>query len=257
MHYLHYRESGEQSPGGSPLLFLHGLFGSSSNWGRVVSHFASKHRCILPDLRNHGRSFHATDVEYEAQADDLIRLMNHLDIKTANIIGHSMGGKVAMELALEYPERCDKLVVVDIAPVRYRHGFGEIIDSLRSIDLALLGSRQEADNLLGKRLADPGLRGFLLQNLVRDDGRWIWRLNLEALAEGQQEIVGFPAKRRRPYAGQSLFVAGEKSTYINYPDHATIQPLFPGASIVTIPGAGHWVYAEKPGPFIDQLERFL
>ena len=95
MHYLHYRESGEHSSGASPLLFVHGLFGSSSNWGRVVSHFASKHRCILPDLRNHGRSFHATDVGYEAQADDLIRLMNHLDIKTASIIGHSMGGLIA------------------------------------------------------------------------------------------------------------------------------------------------------------------
>jgi len=257
MHYLHYRDNGEHSSGGSPLLFLHGLFGSSSNWGSVVSHFTVRHRCILPDLRNHGRSFHAADVGYSAQADDLIRLMNHLDIERANIIGHSMGGKVAMELALEYPGRCDKLVVVDIAPVSYRHGFGEIIDSLSSIDLALLGSRQEADNLLGKRLADPGLRGFLLQNLVRENGQWSWRLNLEALAQGQQEIVGFPEKRRRPYVGKSLFVAGEKSTYINYQDHATIQQLFPGARIVTIPGAGHWVYAEKPGAFVEQLERFL
>lgn len=257
MHALHYRESGEQSSGGSPLIFLHGLFGSSSNWGRVVSHFAARHRCILPDLRNHGRSFHAPDVGYQAQADDLIRLMNHLDIEKAHIIGHSMGGKVAMQLALEYPGRCEKLVVVDIAPVGYRHGFGEIIESLRSIDLELLGSRQEADNLLARRLSDPGLRGFLLQNLVRDDGRWIWRLNLEALAEGQKEIVGFPVQRRRPFGGQSLFVAGEKSSYINYQDHATIQQLFPGARIVTIPGAGHWVYAEKPGPFIEQLELFL
>ena len=257
MHALHYRESGEQASGNSPLLFLHGLFGSASNWGRVVSHFSATHRCILPDLRNHGRSFHTSDVGYQAQADDLIRLMNHLGIESANFIGHSMGGKVAMQLALEYPRRCNKLVVVDIAPVSYRHGFGEIIDSLRSIDLDLLGSRQEADNLLAGRLDNPGLRGFLLQNLVRDNGRWTWRLNLEALAQGQQEIVGFPVQRRRPFSGESLFIAGEKSGYINYQDHGVIQSLFPGATIVTIPGAGHWVYAEKPVLFIEQLEHFL
>ena len=114
MQLLHYRESGESPAGDSPLLFLHGLFGSASNWGRVVTHFSARHRCIVPDLRNHGRSFHAREVGYPVQAADLLRLLDHLAIETACIIGHSMGGKVAMQFALDYPQRCRKLVVVDI-----------------------------------------------------------------------------------------------------------------------------------------------
>jgi esterase len=257
MQLLHYREYGDSGGGGIPLLFLHGLFGSASNWGRVVTHFSAQHRCIAPDLRNHGRSFHTGEVGYRDQAEDLIRLMDHLAIESASLIGHSMGGKVAMQLALEYPQRCRKLVVVDIAPVRYRHGFGDIIESLRSIDLGLLGSRHEADVLLAKHLADPGLRGFLLQNLVRHDGNWEWRLNLEALAAGQEKIVGFPPQHGRHFAGETLFVAGEQSGYINFQDHATIHAFFPGATIVTITGAGHWVYAQQPAAFIEQLELFL
>lgn len=239
------------------MLFLHGLFGSSANWGSIARHFSASRFCIVPDLRNHGRSFHSPDVSYQAQADDVLRLMDHLDIEKADIIGHSMGGKVAMQLALKHPHRCSQLAVVDIAPVSYRHGFHEIIESLASIDLSMLGSRHEADSLLARKLEGAGLRGFLLQNLVRENGNWGWRLNLQALADGEKSIVGFPSTFSRHFGGEALFVAGETSSYINYQDHETIHGLFPEARIVTIPGAGHWVYADKPEAFIEKLELFL
>jgi esterase len=252
---LYYRQSGSDLD--PPLLFLHGLFGSSANWGRIVRHFEKHYHCIVPDMRNHGRSPHDADVSYHALAGDVDELMRELSLESVHLVGHSMGGKAAMVMALQQPHRISSLVVVDIAPVSYAHSFSAIVGALQRVDLHTLAGREEADAQLSSSLPDAAVRAYLLQNLVKSGGRWQWRVGLENLAAGATEIIAFPQMRGQIFAGDTLFLHGERSPYVDERGQQAARRLFPRAAFIEIEDAGHWLYAEQPQQFIRQLERFL
>ncbi len=252
---LNYRElaSDLSNP---PLMMLHGLFGAASNL-QIVGREIARHRpVILPDLRNHGRSPHADDVSYQAMAEDILRLMDHLDCDHADLLGHSMGGKVAMWLALNYPDRVNHLIVADISPVTYPNRFQQIIKAMQTVDLDRLGTRQQADESLAGYLSDAALRGYLLQNLVHVDGHWSWRINLPQLASNIECIMEFP-QTSAEYAKPVLFLKGENSDYISEMHEGTLYRLFPLAEIETVQNAGHWLYAEQPAFFTRMVCGFL
>ena len=252
---LHFRQSGsKQNP---PLLFLHGLFGSSANWGRIARHFEADYHCILPDLRNHGGSPHDADVSYQAQAADVQELMRQLSIDSAVFIGHSMGGKVAMTQALTQPHSVDSLIVVDIAPVHYAHRFTTIFTTLQQLDLRSLQDREHADSQLAHSIDEAAIRAYLLQNLVRKNGQWQWRINLDSLHADMDAVMDFPGYTGREYAGGALFLHGERSNYVDQSGRQAAIKLFPNVDFVEVENAGHWVYAEQPERFIHYVEDFL
>jgi pimeloyl-ACP methyl ester carboxylesterase len=255
---LYTREYGHPDPGSTSILLLHGLFGSSANWHGIARRLEESRHVLVPDLRNHGRSAWDDVMDYPAMAGDLIALLDARGIDQAILVGHSMGGKVAMWLALHRPERVRALVPVDIAPVRYDHSFAGILRALESVPLDSLTNREEADRALAEHLETAALRAYLLQNLVKQAGRWAWRINLRALGRNMANIVGFPEEASgRPYVGDTLFVYGANSDYVG-PEHAAAaRQLFPFARMRVIPGAGHWVYSDEPEAFARALEAFL
>ena len=181
---LYYRSYGNTLGSHPPLVFLHGLFGSAANWHGIATALKGDHRIIVPDLRNHGRSPHADDVSYPAMVADVVRLLDRLDLAPVTVIGHSMGGKTAMQLALTHTARLDRLVVADIAPVAYPNRFATVLTALDRLPLAALERRDDANTRLVDDIPEPGVRAYLLQNLVRTkDGRFAWRMNLAALRE--------------------------------------------------------------------------
>ncbi|AKH21581.1 alpha/beta fold hydrolase [Sedimenticola thiotaurini] len=254
---LHYREYGSYSDHHPTLIFLHGLLGSSSNWHSLARGLGDHYHVLVPDLRNHGRSPHDDDVSYPALARDLAQLIDEQGLESALLIGHSMGGKAAMWLALEQPELVCGLVVVDIAPVAYPNRFGVIYEALHAVEQTRVGSRAEADAILAGYLDDVSLRQFLLQNLQHAGGDWRWRMNLAALTRGMSDIVGFPACDNLSYSGPSLFIYGGLSDYVQPEAKPLIQRLFPRADLQKIPQVGHWVYAEQPQAFSAILGKFL
>lgn len=253
---LYYREYGEPDSG-SPLVFLHGLFGSSTNWGRIATAFSDTYHCIVPDLRNHGRSFHDDAVDYAAQSSDLVDLLKQLGVEKATFIGHSMGGKVAMFLALNKPGIVDKLVVVDMAPRAYTHSFATILQALEQIDLEKLASRMQADELLAATIPESGVRAYLLQNLVRASDGWRWRINIESLSSGITAILDFPVEADKSFSGAACFIYGKQSSYVDEKGKAAIRHYFPNHQLTGIDGAGHWVYADQPDAFIEVMSGFL
>jgi esterase len=248
---LHHRILGE----GPALIILHGLFGSLNNWQTLARRFAAGRAVHLLDQRNHGRSPHDARHDYALLGADLLEYMDQQGLRDATLLGHSMGGKVAMQAALVAPGRVDRLIVVDIAPRAYDPAHDDLMEALASLDLSSCATREEADARL--LVPDATVRQFLLTNLKRDDaGRLGWRMNLPALREQYphllQAVTG-PA----PYPGPALFVAGGTSAYIQSGDEAGIRALFPLARIVTIQGAGHWVHAARPEEFAREVEHFL
>jgi len=253
---LHYREFGEAHPG-TPLILLHGLLGSLVNWQRIARRLGERHCVIVPDLRNHGRSPHDPDVSYPAMAGDVLELMDHLGVARAVLVGHSMGGKTAMWLALEQPERVEKLVVVDIAPVTYSGRLGVLLDALLELPLDRIERRAEADEWLKGRIPDKAVRDYLLQNLVREEDGWRWRTNLRALRDGLDLISSFPeVPEGVRYFGPVLFLHGSRSDYVKPEYLPRMKKLFPRMERVALE-AGHWVYAEQPEAFLAALEAFL
>ncbi|MCW8847503.1 MAG: alpha/beta fold hydrolase [Sedimenticola sp.] len=257
MMRLNYREYGSYTDQHPTLILLHGLLGSSSNWLTIAKGLADRFHVLVPDLRNHGRSPHDDDVSYAALARDIEQLIDEQGLDSALLIGHSMGGKAAMWLALEQPERVTGLVVVDIAPVAYPNRFDLIYTALHAVDQAQVGSRTEADSILAQYIDEIGLRQFLLQNLHSVEGSWVWRMNLTALTQGMSEIVGFSLENPVSYRGQTLFIYGGKSDYVGPNAKPIIKRLFPQARLEVIPAAGHWVYAEQPKAFVQLLMKFL
>jgi esterase len=251
----------EHGSGGPPVIVLHGLLGSARNWTAIAKRLAAaNHRVYALDLRNHGGSPWADDTGYAAMAEDVRRLMDRRGLAEAAVVGHSMGGKVAMVLALEHGERVERLVAVDIAPAAYAGGtFLSYIRPMRAIDPSGVSRRGEVDERLREAVPDSGVRAFLLQNLVSDEGGGFrWRVNLAALEAGMAEIVGFPMPEAgRAYAGRTLFLAGERSDYVRPEHRETIRRLFPNATVEVVPGAGHWVHAEQPERFLERLLAFL
>ncbi|NNF04466.1 MAG: alpha/beta fold hydrolase, partial [Rhodothermales bacterium] len=232
-----------------PLLILHGLLGASGNW-RTLSRnaFGERYRTITPDLRNHGRSPHSEEFSYDAMTADLIRLMDKLQVPSANFLGHSMGGKVAMHLALAFPDRVDRLIVADIAPRAYEPGHLHIFDALESIDPGQYSDRSAIDDALAEHLSSLSVRQFLLKNLTRDGESYAWKMNLKAIRAGYDDVIGAVSSGSR-YEKPTLFVGGGNSHYVSERDLPHIRQLFPNAELVMMPGAGHWLHAEKPEDF--------
>ena len=250
---LHFTQKGN----GFPLLILHGLFGSADNWTTLGKHFAESFSTYLIDQRNHGRSPHADETTYPLMAQDLVELIDSEKIETCHLIGHSMGGKTVMEFALTYPEKVQKLIVADISPVAYPPHHQEILQAIRSLNLSVLTRREEADLHLQTLIPDFGVRQFILKNLARTpEGSFEWRMNFPGLEASYEAILG-NIRQDRVFNGQVLFIRGEKSDYILPKYEPSIYQLFPNASIVTIPGAGHWVHAEAPALFFQTVLSFL
>lgn len=243
---------------GEPLVILHGLFGSKRNWLSMAKQLAEFSRVIAVDLRNHGDSDHAASMRFEEMAEDVVYLLNRLHIADANILGHSLGGKVAMMCALNHADRTKRLLVLDVAPVRYQSGFDRYTGAMRALPLAELRSRSDADTQLAKSIPDLRVRQFLLHNLVRGNEGFRWRLNLDSIAENLADIADFPAiDEGLVYRGPALFVAGEESDYLLAHYRADILALFPAARFETVADAGHWIHADQPEAVVKLVRREL
>ncbi len=260
---LHTTTLGESGPW---VVFCHGLFGQGKNWTTAAKTLAGSHRVLLVDMPNHGRSAWTDHLDYVDMADAVAELLDPAE--PAALVGHSMGGKAAMLLALRHPELVERLCVVDMSPVTYEEGgreeFGRYIRAMRSLDLAALETRAQADEAMSEAAPSPTVRGFLLQNLRRDTAEggasWRWQPNLELLAEELDVLGSWPEDRvadAPPYDGPVLWVAGAESPYVQ-PEHAeAMERLFPRVRKVTVKNAGHWVHSQQPEVFAEVLRRFV
>jgi esterase len=228
---------------GPPLVLLHGLFGTAKNLGAVARGLSSQARVLSPDLRNHGDSPHDPAMDYAIMAADVAETMDAAGIASARVVGHSMGGKVAMMLALTQPHRVGKLVVMDIAPVPYDHGYDGYIEAMKAIPLNNEVTRKAANEILAAPIPDADLRLFLLSNL--------------ALGENPHILDWKSPSGATPYSGPALFLCGGNSDYVQPSATPIIKTLFPSAEIQTIEGAAHWLHAEQPKPVIAALQAFL
>lgn len=248
---LNYQTQGQ----GQPLVLLHGLFGSADNWGIIAKHFAQSHQVICVDLRNHGRSPHHDSQTYAEMADDLMEVCDALNLERIHLLGHSLGGKVAMQFATQYPERIVKLIVVDMAIRTYADVQTYLIDAMLAVDLTTVKTRSEVDQLLSRKIENVKVRQFLLMNLVRSNDGLQWRINLAAL-KANYPFIRQAVCQSAHYSKPSLFVRGERSDYIQDEDMAQIKTRFTHAQFATLP-TGHWVHAEAPQAFIEVVEDFL
>ncbi len=251
---LGFQEFGD----GPPLVILHGLFGSARNWRTIAQHLADRRHVYTLDLRNHGSSAWADAMGYGELAGDVEAFLAERGIEPARVIGHSVGGKTAMLLALRRPGLVAALVVVDIAPDNYPHGFIDYVRAMQAIDLTACDRRARVEAVLSARIANPADRGFLMQNLVVEPDGLRWRVNLSAIASNMGELIDFPPEvADLVYDGPALFVAGEDSDYVQPEHHAIIRDMFPAAQMAFIPGAGHQVHAEQPERFLAAVRPFL
>lgn len=242
---------------GFPVIILHGLFGMLDNWQTIAKKLADNYTVYIVDQRNHGRSPHLSEFNYQVLADDLQSFMESNWIYEAHIIGHSMGGKTAMQLALSYPEMVKKLVVVDIAPKQYQPGHQAIFEALQSLDLATITNRKEAATHLETTITDPGTQQFLLKNLSRNpNGQYEWKMNLPVLYKSYGQILD-NVEMEEPFQHPTLFIKGGQSNYIQEEDTSAIKNFFPLAEIETIPPAGHWVHAAAPKELLNLVHSFL
>ena len=245
---------------GESLLILHGLFGSLGNWGAHSKFLAEHYSVIGVDLRNHGESFHDSELNYPAMAEDVLELMNHCNIPSANFIGHSMGGKVAMELALSQGDKVNKLVVVDIAPLAYAEAADEhveVIEGMKALNFDKTKSRLDAEKFLENYFADKPTRKFVLTNLVRNNqGKYSWRLNLESIENNYHRLRERPTAAT-PFSKPTLFIKGSQSNYIQERQKGEILEMFSNAQLEIIMQAGHWLHADKPQAFQKVVLDFL
>ena len=250
---LHSKILGE----GKPLIILHGLFGMLDNWQALAKEFACFFETHIVDLRNHGRSFHATQHNYEVMTEDLLSYLNAYNLDEVSLIGHSMGGKAAMNFACMYPDRVEKLVVVDISPKYYPPHHQEILSGLNAVEQAKIKSRKDADQILSQYFSESAMRQFLLKNLYwRSSTELTFKFNLKVLSD-QIKNVGQALYTNALFDRPTLFIAGQSSNYIKETDVELIESHFPDFEIVEIPKSGHWVHAENPDQFFDKVSRFL
>ncbi|CAA9892982.1 Alpha/beta hydrolase fold protein [Candidatus Methylobacter favarea] len=250
---LAFEEFGRQDD--LPLIILHGFFASSRNWRSVAEKLSAEFHVYALDLRNHGNSPHHPLMDYPAMAADLLLFLDNHRLKSASLLGHSMGGKVAMWFALNYPGYVHKLIVVDIAPVSYPHSFDELILALKELPLGEISNRKQAEMRLASAIPALSYRQFLLQNLVLKNSAYCWRIDLDIFYRMAPNIIAFPdASHLAPFTGEALFIAGEDSDYIKPDD---IAGLFPQATLKVIAKAGHWLHVQQPEVFIALVEKFL
>jgi len=255
LELLHYKSIGE----GKPLFILHGLFGMLDNWLTIGKKLAEKYRVILVDLRNHGKSFHSDDCDYFLMAEDVAKLISHLGFEEVALLGHSMGGKVAMQLAMNEPDLIKQLIVVDIAPKTYPPGHQEVFDAFNAVDLDNVANRGEAEEQMRTVLDEEGVIQFLLKNLKRKkEGGYRWKANINAMLANYELIIENSLSPLYSYEEPTLFIKGGKSErYIELSDWEMILELFPFAKLETVEKAGHWVHAEAPEDTIRLVEGFL
>jgi pimeloyl-ACP methyl ester carboxylesterase len=262
---LFYEEYGE----GTPLIILHGLYGSSDNWAGIARTLSQDFRVIVPDLRNHGNSPHSETHSYPAMTEDIKELFKTCRIEKAHLLGHSMGGKLAMFFGSEYPDMVDRMIIADMSPRSYKNlkepsdnatFHLNLMDKLLQLHPEKLNSFADADDALAEHIPEKRLRGFLLKNIQKTDTGLAWKINLEGLKNNLPEIMeGFHAddfaenKIRIP----TLFLRGEKSAYIPLEDFKFIRFIFPSSEIISIPDAGHWLHAEQPKLFNKNVRYFL
>ena len=250
---LNYKSFGQ----GEPLIILHGLFGTLDNWQTIAKQLATEYTVYILDQRNHGRSPHFDRMDYTLMAEDLRDFLESNWIHKTHIMGHSMGGKTAMQFALSYPDIVDKLVVVDIAPKIYKGNHQEIFQALHNLDLKKIKNRKEADELLQPGIPDFGVRQFLLKNLSRSkDGPFQWKMNLPVIYKYYENILASVVPEY-PFEGKTLFIRGGRSDYIQDKDLVEIRQLFSSAEFKTIEQSGHWIHAEAPTPFLNIVRSFL
>ncbi len=248
---LFFRESGQ----GQPLIILHGLFGSSDNWYSHAKTFAPFFKVYLVDQRNHGQSPHSDEFNYKALTLDLEEFIAEHHIEKPIILGHSMGGKTAMNFAVKNPDKLDKLIVVDIVPKYYPVHHDQILEGLEAIDLKVVQSRNEADQILSTYVSEPDVRQFLLKNLSRNENGFEWKINIAGIDRNIEQI-GAGLEYPGAYNGPSLFIKGAKSNYYKPGDEEAIKKIFTHADIQTI-DTGHWVQAENPQEFSKMVLTFL
>ncbi|HUI30085.1 MAG TPA: alpha/beta fold hydrolase [Candidatus Acidoferrales bacterium] len=242
---------------GHPLVILHGLFGSSDNWFTLSKFFGEKYKVYAVDQRNHGRSPHSDEFSYRIMADDINDLLIHEGIQSVYLMGHSMGGKTAMQFALMYTDKVDRLIVVDIAPKAYPRKHDAIFEALFSLDLDKYKTRSELDSALSRHISDYAVRQLLLKNVFRDDGgNFKWRIDVASL-DRNYDRINEGVNDTRQFEKPALFIRGAKSSYILDSDLPKIKSLFPSAKVVSIEGAGHWVHAEAPRKFSEAVMEFL
>lgn len=242
---------------GPALVILHGLFGSLDNWVSLARQLEDRFSLYLVDQRNHGKSPHAPNWDYLTMAEDLKSFFDREGIFQAHVLGHSMGGKTAMTFALEYPALVDRLVIADMGVKAYPPHHTEILEALNSVPLAQLQSRQEAEEILSRKIDEISIRQFLLKSLARKEPEgFSWKFNLPVITQNYTRILQ-AIEADFPYEGPTLFLSGEKSNYVLSEDHDSIRQLFPNAEFVSIPGAGHWLHAEAPEAFLKALTQYL
>ncbi len=250
---LNYQQLGQ----GPDVVLIHGLFGSLENLNVIAKALAENYTVTNVDLRNHGRSFHSETMNYEVMADDIYNLLKNLNISNAHIIGHSMGGKAAMQLALKYNDVVNKLVVLDISPVANKPRHSAIFAGLNEVAESNVADRKEADQLLAKHIDEMGVRQFLLKSFAKNDqGQYQWRFNLDALNQQYENILS-QLDENDSCLCDTLFVKGNDSDYILAEHRPMIMHLFPNAKAKVIHGAGHWLHAQKPLAVNKAISDFL
>lgn len=249
---LHFQKNGE----GQALLIIHGLFGSADNWRGIAKQLSTSVQVITVDLRNHGRSPHDEDQSYTAMAADIAELITDQGIDSIDVIGHSIGGKVAMEFANSYPHFVRKLMVIDISPKQYEDRHRAIFEALLALDLSQYSKRNEIDDALAKNIADKAIRQFLLMNLVSSDTGFKWRINLKALSENYDQLL-VEVGKDKVITVPTCFVRGGLSDYIGKSDIELIERQFINSEIKTVEGVGHWVHAEAPETFLKLTRLFF
>ena len=243
---------------GFPILIMHGLLGSLDNWQTVAKSLAEENMVITLDLRNHGRSMHSPIFSYQAMVDDVLAFLEEQHIFRTHVLGHSMGGKVAMHFSLQNADFVEKLIVADIAPITYMAHHEDVFKALLSVPIQSIQTRHEAENILAEFLKEESVIQFLMKALYRnDDNQFSWRFNLKDIIANYENILEFDVKEGDVFEGQTLFIRGENSNYIQDKDRNEMLKFFPNMHLETILGAGHWLHAEKPKDFIERVKQFL
>ncbi|MCC6515480.1 MAG: alpha/beta fold hydrolase [Chitinophagales bacterium] len=251
---LNYKKIGDKGPA---IIILHGLLGALDNWQTIAKQLSEYHQVYYIDQRNHGRSPHTDEIDYELLSQDVYDFCQQHNIEKASIIGHSMGGKVAMWYALQHTQRVDKLFIVDIAPSFYDGGHESILFAMAEAPLKSTDKRETIDNFLEHRIQDFGTRQFIMKNLTRNkNGHFEWKCNFEALISNYRKLMEFP-KTTHQFLGQTYFIKGENSNYINQDNFDTCDLYFPNNKIIEISNAGHWVHADNPTEFVAKIKALL